>query len=186
MHNLVADPTDTFAAGRRQCNYGGISPSCSPRQNGVATEVHVHFAENRPNPQRRVLLRSLLPHFWYIDDSSYAMCYFLKYFEEFAVQDASSRSAQVSRSTRTMLCLSACVYVCCLCAFCITWSLIWWTIVRTYVSALQASPYAVYVHTFAYECSHSIRSSTACWANVLRASLLGSLVSSKWHIPHRA
>ena len=40
MHNLVADPTDTFAAARRQCNYGEISPACSTRQNGVATEVY--------------------------------------------------------------------------------------------------------------------------------------------------
>ena len=75
-------------------------------------DLSVHFAENRPNPQRRVLLCSLLPHFWYTGDSSLTMCYFLKHFEEFIAQDASSCYVQVRKLTNTNHAVFVCVCVC--------------------------------------------------------------------------
>ena len=186
MHNLVADPTDTFAAARSSAITEGFPHHVALgkmasllkyvytlQRIAPILNVGCYFVAFYPTSGTLVALVWRCATFWNIlKSSSRKMLLPVTY-------------RYVSWPTRTMLCLSACVYVCCLCAFCITWSLIWWTIVRTYVSALQASPYAVYVHTFAYECSHSIRSSTACWANVLRTSMLESLVSSKWHIPHR-
>ena len=40
MHNLVADPTDTFAAARSSAITEGFPHHDSTRQNGVATEVY--------------------------------------------------------------------------------------------------------------------------------------------------
>jgi len=40
MHNLVADPTDTFAAARSSAITEGFPHHVAPRQNGVATEVY--------------------------------------------------------------------------------------------------------------------------------------------------
>ena len=104
MHNLVADSADTSTvvcccSNISRATIGGISPVCSLRAKW-RWDRSVHFAENRPNPQRRVLLRSLLPHFWYTGDSSLTMGYFLERFDELTAQDASSWSRiQVSWST---------------------------------------------------------------------------------------
>ena len=40
MHNLVADPTNTFAAARSSAITEGFPHHVAPWQNGVATEVY--------------------------------------------------------------------------------------------------------------------------------------------------
>ena len=40
MHNLVADPTDTFAAARSSAITEGFPHHVTPWQDGVATEVY--------------------------------------------------------------------------------------------------------------------------------------------------
>ena len=132
MHNLVADSADTSTV---VCCCSYIINICYVLTEGFPQYVYsprakwrwdrsVHFAENRPNPQRRVLLRSLLLHFWYTCDTSLTMSYFLEHFDELTAQDASSWSRiQVSWSAQTVLCIPACQCLClrvCILPLCVT------------------------------------------------------------------
>ena len=131
-----------------------------------------------------MLLCSLLPHFWYNNASSLTMCYFLKHFEEFITQDASSWCVQINTTHVVFVCVCVCVLSVCVLYHMITHLVNNSAYIRICLTSITLCSIRTYIILLMNAVTAYAAVQHAEQINVLRTLMLGLLVC-KWHTPHR-